>query len=250
MKQKKLTARQLKFIREYPKDFNGAAAAIRAGYSKKTARTIASELLTKPDMRQFVNKHLSEIELSAEETTKLLGDMAKSNLNDYFVIKKVEHTPRITVSLNKIIYDLVQQIEFEDEFAYRAKFSKDELKVHQQQQASRKREVIRLELELEKNPKATRIIYGPTEWIDVAELDMVKLAADKERGKIKSVAHTQHGIKVELCAADTALANIAKMHGLFAKDNEQSKPVINAPMTDEQVAQYIAALREPKPVGK
>lgn len=46
-----LTSKQLRWIEEYLLDFNGAAAAVRAGYSPKTARSIACELLTKPDIR-------------------------------------------------------------------------------------------------------------------------------------------------------------------------------------------------------
>ncbi|MCF8168633.1 MAG: terminase small subunit [Rhodoferax sp.] len=43
-----LTARQARFVDEFLIDGNGAAAAVRAGYSAKTARFIASENLTKP----------------------------------------------------------------------------------------------------------------------------------------------------------------------------------------------------------
>lgn len=44
----KLKARQEAFCQEYLKDFNGTQAAIRAGYSDKTARVIATENLLKP----------------------------------------------------------------------------------------------------------------------------------------------------------------------------------------------------------
>lgn len=44
---RKLTPKQKLFIKEYIVDFNGAQAAIRAGYSPKTARAIACALLTK-----------------------------------------------------------------------------------------------------------------------------------------------------------------------------------------------------------
>ena len=47
-KHEKLTFKQRKFVIEYMKDLNATQAAIRAGYSKKTARIIASENLTKP----------------------------------------------------------------------------------------------------------------------------------------------------------------------------------------------------------
>ena len=39
-------------------DRNGTQAAIRAGFSKKTARSIASELLARPDVRAAVNQEL------------------------------------------------------------------------------------------------------------------------------------------------------------------------------------------------
>ena len=49
-----LTDRQQRFIEEYCVDYNATQAAIRAGYSKKTARQIGFENLTKPDIRDAV----------------------------------------------------------------------------------------------------------------------------------------------------------------------------------------------------
>ena len=46
-----LSGKQLRWIDEYLVDFNGSAAAVRAGYSPKSARAIACELLTKPDIQ-------------------------------------------------------------------------------------------------------------------------------------------------------------------------------------------------------
>ena len=48
MKTKTLTPKQQRFVEEYLIDFNGAQAAIRAGYNKRSARAIACENLTKP----------------------------------------------------------------------------------------------------------------------------------------------------------------------------------------------------------
>ena len=42
--------RQRRFVDEYLIDLNATQAAIRAGYSPKTAKAIASENLTKPDI--------------------------------------------------------------------------------------------------------------------------------------------------------------------------------------------------------
>jgi phage terminase small subunit len=45
-----LTAKQQRFVDEYLKDLNATQAAIRAGYSKKTAASIGQENLTKPEI--------------------------------------------------------------------------------------------------------------------------------------------------------------------------------------------------------
>lgn len=48
----KLTAKQERFCREYIIDLNATRAAIRAGYSEKTANRIASENLSKLDIQE------------------------------------------------------------------------------------------------------------------------------------------------------------------------------------------------------
>ncbi len=62
---KKLTDRQERFCREYIIDYNATDAAIRAGYSEKTARSIGSENLTKPDILARVR------ELQTEQAERL-----------------------------------------------------------------------------------------------------------------------------------------------------------------------------------
>ncbi len=50
----KLTLKQLKFVTEYIVDLNATQAAIRAGYSKKTARAQGQAMLTKPAIRDEI----------------------------------------------------------------------------------------------------------------------------------------------------------------------------------------------------
>lgn len=58
----KLTAKQQRFCDEYLIDLNATQAAIRAGYSKKTARKIGQENMTKPDIRQRIDARMAEKE--------------------------------------------------------------------------------------------------------------------------------------------------------------------------------------------
>lgn len=52
-----VTPKQRTFAEHYALDHNGAAAAVRAGYAKGSARQTASDLLAKPEVQALVSKH-------------------------------------------------------------------------------------------------------------------------------------------------------------------------------------------------
>lgn len=66
----KLTDKQELFAREFIKDLNATQAAIRAGYSEKTARAIGCENLTKPDIQQRIaelnQERLERVQIDAD----------------------------------------------------------------------------------------------------------------------------------------------------------------------------------------
>ncbi|CCQ72407.1 terminase small subunit [Magnetospira sp. QH-2] len=52
-----LSPKQQRFVEEYLLDLNATQAAVRAGYSERTARQIGSENLSKPDIQQGIASH-------------------------------------------------------------------------------------------------------------------------------------------------------------------------------------------------
>jgi len=60
MKTRKLTEKQKVFVAEYHVDLNGTQAAIRAGYSPKTAEVIANQLLKKTWVSEAIKKQMEE----------------------------------------------------------------------------------------------------------------------------------------------------------------------------------------------
>lgn len=58
----KLTAKQKRFCDEYLIDCNATQAAIRAGYSKKTAGATGYENLKKPQIKEYIDEQLKKIE--------------------------------------------------------------------------------------------------------------------------------------------------------------------------------------------
>lgn len=57
-----LTEKQKRFCDEYLVDLNATQAAIRAGYSEKTAKQIAQQNLTKLDIQEYIKKRMAEKE--------------------------------------------------------------------------------------------------------------------------------------------------------------------------------------------
>ena len=55
-----MTKKQKRFVEEYLIDLNATQAAIRAGYSPDTAKSIGSENLTKPDIQARIAKAMAE----------------------------------------------------------------------------------------------------------------------------------------------------------------------------------------------
>ncbi|MFC5385176.1 terminase small subunit [Aquamicrobium segne] len=61
-----LTDKQRRFVAEYLVDLNATQAAIRAGYSEKTARSVGSENLTKPDIAALIQERQQKVAAKAE----------------------------------------------------------------------------------------------------------------------------------------------------------------------------------------
>lgn len=88
------TAKQSRFIDEYMVDMNGAAAAQRAGYSKKTSRAIACELLTKPDIQAVLRARGAALARELEVTRAGVV----RGLLDAFEMARADRQPGVMVS--------------------------------------------------------------------------------------------------------------------------------------------------------
>jgi phage terminase small subunit len=223
-KEKKLTDKEQRFVEEYCVDFNKTQAAIRAGYSEDSATAIGWQNYRKLYIYEAIQERLKTLALSSEETLKGISDIARSSLNDYFVVKKVFRTPLVEKHLSEVIADIRAEIEDAEKFFQRAGINDKEFtEDHVKAQRRRELDILKLEIELERNPFATRLVDGDPYEAEEADLDIAKIVKDKAAGKIKSVSPTPHGTKIEMYAADAALRDLARIHGLFEKDNEQQK---------------------------
>jgi len=83
---KKLSPKQRLFVAEYCKDYNATQAAIRAGYSQRTARSQGQRLLTNVDIQVAIERRQQKTEERADvEVDDVVAELVKiafSNLLD------------------------------------------------------------------------------------------------------------------------------------------------------------------------
>ena len=86
----KLTEKQKRFCDEYLIDLNATQAAIRAGYSKKTAFIIANENLKKPYIKGYIDERLKQLEdkriAKADEVLKYLTSVMRNEVKEEVVV--------------------------------------------------------------------------------------------------------------------------------------------------------------------
>lgn len=92
-----MTKKQKSFCEEYLIDLNATQAAIRAGYSPKTAYSIGHELLSKPDIRARIDKAMAERSkrtgVNADRVVRELAKVAFVNAPDVIDVKNAVLLP-------------------------------------------------------------------------------------------------------------------------------------------------------------
>lgn len=94
---RQLNPKQKLFAKEFIVDLNATHAAIRAGYSEKTAKQIGSKLLTKVDLRAYV------AELMDERSKRTMVDA------DYVVRHLIEVNGRCLQKVPVMVFDPIDK---------------------------------------------------------------------------------------------------------------------------------------------
>jgi phage terminase small subunit len=86
----KLTDKQKRFCDEYLVDLNGTQAAIRAGYSARSARQIADRNMSNDDIRKYIDERMAEKEkqliADQDEVLKYLTNVLRGTSQSEIVV--------------------------------------------------------------------------------------------------------------------------------------------------------------------
>lgn len=102
----KLSEKQKRFVQEYLVDLNATQAAIRAGYSEKTAEAIGYENLRKPQIRAEIEKRQKalqdKLEITQERVLQELAAIGFAKGTDYAEIVSGVVVPHDTGDMSEI----------------------------------------------------------------------------------------------------------------------------------------------------
>ena len=94
-----LRGKQKLFIQEYLVDLNATKAAVRAGYSKRSARQIGSEILAKPHVKAAIDAALLErskrTQIAADRVISELAAIAFANPANLIRVGEEAMTPAV-----------------------------------------------------------------------------------------------------------------------------------------------------------
>ena len=188
-----LKPQQGRFVLEYLRDLHQRNAAIRAGYSEKTADVQASRLLTSVKVRAAVDLGLALKAMPADEVLARLSDEARADMADFLQIDEEE----ITLSWSLLSIPTTKDGEVDVAGAT-------------------------LKLASQMNVKPTdRILHVATITRSVARLDLLEAGRHGKLGLIKEYATDDKGnVKIKLHDAHVARVELAKIHGLLIDRKE------------------------------
>jgi phage terminase small subunit len=106
-----LTPRQQRFVQEYLIDLNATQAAIRAGYSRKSADKIGCQLLGKTrvyaEIERLKSRRASRLQITTDKILAELAGIAFSSINDYSIDKR----GTITLASEATVPDAVRAVK-------------------------------------------------------------------------------------------------------------------------------------------
>jgi phage terminase small subunit len=228
----KLTEKQQAFVDALLLDPNmsGRAAAIAAGYAVASADVEASRLLRSASIRLALGECLKDTAPTANEIAARYDRVSRGSLDDFYTKKVLEKPTRVQQPLDEAIGQVEAELAFDRSYAERSaellglkdQALSDYIETEMRHEQQQRLKILRWEMELERNPNATRTIDGPPQKVEELHLDLVKAQGLGVLDLARSIKPTPHGIGIELRDPDAALDKLARMAGAYEKDNEQS----------------------------
>lgn len=233
-----LNDRQTRFVQEYCKDFNATQAAIRAGYSEKTAGSQGHDLLKVPEIQARIEERKEELatiaEVDAAWVLRQWKQIATADPNELTQLRRVNC---------RHCNGFDHQYQWtEGEYARAV-----DIAVERDKPAPDGMGGFGFDINAEPNPDCPECGGLGQELIHIADTRKLKGSA---RRLYAGVKRTKDGLQILTRDQDAALANISRYLGMLVDRKEISGPnggpvplahITADDLTDDQLAAILKA---------
>ena len=205
-----LSPKQQIWLEAYTQTWNATEAARVAKYAFPNVE--GPKNLVNPSLAALIAAKIAEI-MPAGEVITILAEQARGSLDDVISFHTKYEPTTVKKPLREIIEDLGATIKFEEVVVERMKLTDTDMMDHQKQMASMRKRIIRMEVQLERDPDAVGDAPGEPIAVQIPYIDLEKL---KRLGKMHLVrSYNAKDGKVEFYDAHAAAVDLGKHHGLF-----------------------------------
>lgn len=106
----KLSLKQLAFVSAYLTSFNATQAAIKAGYSEKTANEQGSRLLANVSIRAQISRQIAEKAMGRDEVLIRMADIARGDIAQLMEVSTVGFTLDMAKAQERGLTKLIKRI--------------------------------------------------------------------------------------------------------------------------------------------
>lgn len=207
-----LTPKQQLFVKEYLVDLNATQAAIRAGYSKKTANEQGARMLAKVSiqeaLQEAMNKRAEKVEITAEQVLQRWIDIAYADPNE------ISHFRRVCC---RYCFGIDHQYQWIDPAEYAATV----VAIKAEAESGKKKKPVEIPSDaggygfdplLRPHPKCPHCHgegHGQLHINDTRDL------SSRAKALFAGIKATAAGIEIKFHDQDKALENIARHLGMF-----------------------------------
>lgn len=232
-----LNDRQIRFVHEYVKDFNATQAAIRAGYSEKTAGQQAHELLKNLEIAEAIEDRKAEI-------------AALAKVDAAWVVRRwmelTEADPNELTQVRRLCCRHCHGVEHRYQWTEAEYMTAVDKAILKQEPAPDGLGGFGFDMNREPHPDCPECGGHGWEHIHIADTRKLKGPA---RRLYAGVQRTKEGIKVLTRDQDGALTNLARYLGMMVDRKEISGPnggplplahIRAEDLSDDQLAALLA----------
>lgn len=204
----------------YVKVLSKSKTSAQLGLGGESPASHGCMMYARPHVNAYIQLLLNAMNAGTSENIRFIRSVRDTDLNDYLTEKQHVTSDTVKIGLGLYIEYLETELDIENQYFLEYADTKEDQTYSLQAKKRLKKEIGLCKIKLAANPGAFKFVQGPEYLKTEMVLDLVKIHADEEHGRIKSIKHTKEGVQIEMYSATEAAALLAKIDGSLDKNTK------------------------------